>query len=190
MDAMKKRIYVLIVCAVMLFMMMTLTACADETVPLQERIESLEAENAELLNTLSEQRSENERIQTLLTNAQRELNAVLAAIEAAEQEAAQQEEQEAAQAAGALAITYAGVPNADMSWPFDYGDLPLGLRVNLDDLDEYDEIEWTSTNENIFRVTPNEDGTRATVTPLTTGSAEVVVTVGERETRSWVRITN
>ncbi|MCL2221108.1 MAG: cell division protein ZapB [Oscillospiraceae bacterium] len=185
---MKKRIYVVLVCAVMLFMIITLTACADETVPLQERIYTLEAENAALVETISDLRTENERIQTLQTNAQRELNAILAMLEAQEQEQAQAEEQATAgNQVGALAITYAGVPNADMTWPYD-SDLPLGLRVNLDDFYDDVEIEWTSTNENIFTVTQREDGLGATVTPRTNGSARVVVTIGDQETESWVRI--
>jgi len=90
---------------------------------------------------------------------------------------------------GALAITYAGLANQDMSWPYGHGDLPLGLRVNLAEFDEDVEIVWHSTDEDILTVTSSEDGTSATVTPVTTGSAQVVVTIGDQTTRSWVRIT-
>jgi len=88
-----------------------------------------------------------------------------------------------------LAITYGGEPNTDMTWPLSYGLLPLGLRFNPGEISEDDEIVWHSTDESIITVVPGEDGTTATVTPVTIGSAQLVVTVGGQETRSWVRIT-
>jgi len=186
---MKKIIYVVLVCALMLFMMITLVACADETVPLQERIDVLEAENTELAETLYALRAENDRIQSENTSTRNELNAILAMLEAEAQEQAQAEEAAAEQAAGAFLITYAGIPNRDrdMSWPYN-SDLPLGLNRTLEELGEDVEIVWTSTNENIFTVTQNEDGTRATVTPRANGSARVMVAAGEHETYAWVRI--
>jgi len=61
--------------------------------------------------------------------------------------------------------------------------------VNLSALEEDDEIFWRSTDDGIFTVISNEDGLTAILTPLATGSAELVVNVGDQETRCWVRIT-
>ena len=183
--AMKKRIFRVLVCFVLLFMAVTLTACANETVALQARIDTLEGENSELQSTISSLRADLEKAQSDLSNTQNELLYVQVALEAAEDaQAAQQGDQ-----GGALAITYGGEPNQDMSWPLSYGNLTLGLRVNLSELDEEVEIVWRSTDESVFTVSSSEDGTSATVTPITTGSAQLVVTVDDQETRSWVRVT-
>jgi hypothetical protein len=194
--SMKKRIYGILICALTLFALITLSACANEAEELQARIDTLEAENAELATMLSDVRGNFESSQASLAITQNELARYREIIAQQELEAQQQEEQQGdaggggtTPAAGSLVITYAGVPNLDMSWPLADGNLPLGLRINLDDFEEDVEIEWTSMNESIFTVTPAEDGLSAAVTPRTTGSARLIVTVGDQSTESWVRIT-
>jgi len=181
---MKKRIFIISVSVVLVLIAVTLTACGNEAEALQERITTLEGENTELQSTITSLRTELQTTQTNLSNTQNDLHNALSVLAAIEDEASQQGAQ-----SGALAITYGGEPNPDMSWPLSHGDLVLGLRVNLNDLDEDVEIVWSTTNEDIYTVAPSEDGTSATVTPVTTGSAQLVVKVGEQETRSWVRIT-
>ena len=187
---MKKRVFRQLLCVAMLFAAVVLTACAGETETLQARIDSLEAENAELQSTISSLSAELENTQMALLSAQNELH--LSYLREAEQENDEQGEsavQETSDAqVGPLAITYGGVANEDMSWPLDFGELLLGLRVDFSELGEENEIVWRSTNEDIFTVTSTENGTSATVTPRAVGAAQLVVTVGDRETRSWVRI--
>ena len=181
---MKKRIFRILLCGVLLFAAIALTACSNETEALQARIETLEGENAELQSTVSSLRSDLENSQASLSSTRNELQNVLAALEAAnDDEDAQQDSQ-----VGPLAITYGGQPNKDMSWDLAFGDLPLGLRMNPNEFDEDAEIVWQSLNEDIFTVVSSDDGMLATVTPWEKGSAELVVKVGDQETRSWVRI--
>jgi len=170
----------------MIFFAIALPACTSEADVLRERVETLEGENADLQSTVTSLRTELERSQADLSNTQFELHRLLTALD----EAAAAEEQGADGAqSGPLAITYAGEPNQDMSWPLNYGNLQLGIRVNFDELGEGADISWRSTNENVFTVNPSEDGLSAMVTPIIKGSAEMVVTVGDQETRSWIRIT-
>ena len=178
---MKKRIFRVLICFVVLFAAAVLTACGNEAEVLQARVAELESENAELHLTISSLSTDLERSQTNLSNAQNDLQNLLTRIE---EEQASQDPQN-----GPLAITYGGEPNTDMTWPLSYGLLPLGLRFNPGEISEDDEIVWHSTDESIITVVPGEDGTTATVTPVTIGSAQLVVTVGGQETRSWVRIT-
>ncbi|MDR2571425.1 MAG: hypothetical protein LBD23_14200 [Oscillospiraceae bacterium] len=173
----------LFLCIILLFPAVVLSACANETVALQARIDALEADKADLQSTISSMQTEFERVQTDLFGTRNELQIVLVALEEAEK-AASQDNQNVE-----LAITYGNVANTDMSWPLDYGELLLGLRINLNNYDDDVEIVWRSENENIFTVISIDKGTSATVTPLSVGSAELVVTVGDEETRSWVRIT-
>ena len=180
---MTRRNYRILVCVVVLFIVVFLTACSNESEVLQERIDELEVENEELLSTISSMRSDLERAQADVLRTQGELQDMITAQQAAAELSADNDQ------SGAMVITYAGEPNQDMSWPLSYGDLQLNLRVNLSDLVEGVEIVWHSTNENVFLVFPSEDGLSATVTPLATGSAELVATVGDQETRSWVRVT-
>jgi len=181
---MKKRNFRVLVCAVILFVAIAMTACADETDTLQERIDTLETENAELQSTISSLRTDLERAQADYFRVQNELQYLQSAQEAAEEQAAIEAQ------GGPLAITFYGQPHTDRSWPLRNGDFnDLGLRVNIADFSEETEIVWRSTNENVFIVTPSEDGLSATLTPLATGRAQVVVTVGDQETRSDVSIT-
>ena len=182
----KKSIIMLLVYVVLIFMTFTLTACANETDALRAQVELLENENATLISTISSMQADLDRASSDLSrtiidlhNAQNELDALNA-----EAQDSQQGNQ-----SGPLAITYGGEPNKDMSWPLSYGDLVLGLRFNINEFDEDDEIIWHSTNEDVFSVVPGEDGTTATVTPYSSGSAQLVVTIGDQETKSWVRIT-
>ena len=172
-----------LVCAVLLFAAITLTACTSGVDALQARIETLEAENAELQSTISSLRSDLEKAYADLLSTQSELQLLLS-----EQEQDDDQETGAAQS-GPLAITYGGEPNKDMSWPFDYGDLLLRVRINLDEFDDEDEIVWLSTSDKVFTLVQSDDGMSAIITPVEKGSAEVVVKVGDQETRSWVRIT-
>ena len=181
---MNKLIFKLLLCVVILFTAVALTACGNETNALQSQITALENDNAELQSTISSLRTELERSQADLSRTQNDLYTLQSELDAAEEQATQQDNQ-----SGPLAITYGGEPNTDMTWPFSYGELSLGLRINLNELGEDDEIIWHSANEDIFTVVPGEDGLTATVTPITTGSAQLVVTVGNQETKSWVRIT-
>jgi len=183
---MMKWIIRVLVFAVLLLSAVALTACGNETAALHARIETLEGENEELQSTISSLRTDLERAQTDLSGARMELQFAMTALEAA---TANQQDELNGNQGGALAITYGGEANQDMTWPLSYGELVLGLRLNVNDLDEDDEIVWRSTSESIFTVIPSEDGTSATVTPHTTGSAELVVTVGDQVTRSWVRVT-
>jgi len=131
-------------------------------------------------------RADLERAQASLLSTQSELQELIAANEAAKED----DEQAAGNGqGGALAITYAGEPNQDMSWPLNFGDLALGIRVNMSEFDEDVEIVWRSANENVFTVIASEDGISATVTPTAVGAAQLIVTVGDQEARSWVRIT-
>jgi len=183
---MKKLGLSVLVCVLMLIIATTLIACSNEAEILQERVDTLEAENTELQSTISSLRSDLERSQSDLTNSQSELihlRAAIAAAEEAEQQAA------SGQHSGPLAVTYGGQPNTDMTWPYSYGDLPLGLRIDFNEVDEDLEIYWESGNVNVFTVVSSIDGTSATVIPVHTGSAQVIVTVGDLETRSWIRIT-
>jgi len=173
----------MLVCVVSLFIAIALTACTSEADTLQARINTLEAENAELNSTISALRTDLEKAYADLLSAQSELQLLLLENE-------EDDEQEAGGVqSGPLAITYGGEPNQDMSWPFDYGDLQLRIRINLDEFDEEDEITWRSTSEKVFTLVQSDDGMSAIITPVEKGSAEVVVKVGEKETRSWVRIT-
>jgi len=183
---MRKRIFILPVCVVLLLAAVVLTACNNEKEEMQEQIDILERSNAELQSNIASMQNDLERSRTELSFVQSELFNTQQALEDARNQvlALQQGSQ-----SGPLAITYGGSPNTDMSWPINFGELKLGLRVNLALLGEEDEIVWHSTNEDIFVVLAGEDGTTAVVTPLVVGSAQVVVTVGEQTTRSWVRIT-
>ena len=124
---MKKWFFRVLVCAMMLFIAITLTACANERDSLQAQIDTLEGVNAELQSTVSSLRTELERAQTELSGTRFELQQAKTALEEAEQAALEANDDQS----GPLAITYAGQPNEDMSWPLSYGELPLGLRVNL-----------------------------------------------------------
>ena len=181
---MKKRIFIVLSCVFLLFAAIVLPACANETEALQERISTLEGENAQLQSTVSTLSADLERTRTELSASQTELQSLLVAHAIAEEQASQQDNQ-----SGPLAITYGGEPNTDMTWPMSYGELSLGLRINLNELDDDVEIEWRSGNENVFTFVVGEDGTSAVVTPVSKGSAQMIVTVGDRETRSWIRIT-
>ena len=171
-----------LLCVVFLFIAITLTACTSGVDALQARIDALEAENTELQSTISSLRSDLERAYADLLSAQSELQ-LLSEKEDTDDQAAVENQ------SGPLAITYGGEPNKDMSWPLDYGDLPLRVRIDYNEFDEDVEIAWHSTNESVLTVAASEDGISATVTPVEKGSAEVVVKVGDQETRSWVRIT-
>jgi len=179
---MKKRIGSMVVCFVLILFVVASTACNNETEILTARINSLEDENAELRSTISSLRDDFDRSQANLFGTRDELQ---------ELQTLYDELLEAFEAddnlIGPLAITYRGVPNPDMTWPY-MADLEVGLRINLNEFDEGVEIIWRSTNEDIFTVTSDEDGLTAIVTPKIDGSAELVVTVGDQETRSWVRI--
>ena len=146
----------------------------------------MEGENTELQSTVSSLSADLERARADLSRTQDELQRALSALDAAanDEQASQQGNQ-----SGPLAITYAGEPNTDMSWPLNYGDLVLGIRMDPNEFDEDAEIVWRSADEDIFTVVPSEDGTSATATPVATGSAQMIVTVGDQETRSWIRIT-
>jgi len=185
--AMKKRTIIVFACTAMLFATVALTACANESDALQTRIDTLHNENVELQTKITSLRTDLERVQADLSRMQNEMQNLLSPPDAADgndEQAPQPDSQ-----SGALAITYGGEPNIDMTWPLNYGDLVLGLRGNFDELDEDVEIVWRSANESVFTVVTNEEGTSATVTPLTVGSAQLIVTVGDQETRSWVRVT-
>ena len=186
---MRNRIFRVTACVVMLLTAITLTACAGETEAMQEQIAALEAENTELRTNISSLETELQSVQTTLTNAQNELAYLLAPPADYEESGEQETGQAPAGDDGTFGITYGGRLNLDMSWPLAHGDLPLRVRLEPEMLDGEYEVVWTSTNEDIITVEQSEDGTEATVTPVATGSAEVVVTVGDRETRSWVRIT-
>jgi len=180
---MMKLIFKVFVCIILLFAAITLAACSNEAEALQERIDTLEGEKTELQSTVSSLQADLESTRASLSSTHNELQIALSALQDAIAAAQQNNPEEP------LAITYGGSPNKDMSWPFSYGDLPLGLRINLNLFNEGEEITWRSADEDIFIVVPSEDGTSATVTPQTVGSAQIIVTVGDQETRSWVRIT-
>ena len=182
---MKKWIFNALICVVLLFAAVVLAACGSETDELQARIETLENENEELQSVISTLNNDLEGARADLSRTRRELQDLQASIEDPDDDV--QTPPQGGSHGGALAITYGGQANPDMSWNLSYGDLPLGL-INIGDLDDETEIVWTSANEDIFTVAASEDGTSATVTPKTKGSAQLIVTVGDKETRSWVRI--
>jgi len=179
---MKKRIFFVTLCTVLLATIF-LTACGNEVDELQERIAFLENDNAQLQTTISTLRTELEASQADLLRTENMLHIVNLELEEAQLQAAQHNPNVS------LAITYGGEANFDMSWPYSFGNLVLGLRIHLEDYDDNVEITWHSRNESVFTVVADEDGLSATVTPIATGSALLVVTVGDRETSSWVRIT-
>jgi len=164
-----------------------MTACSNEKDLLQEQIDELEEENVELKSTISSLRAELEGAQSELSFTQNELRGALAALE----EATADEQPAAATPSGPLAITFYGSPSTDRSWPLRDGVLEdvVALYVNWNEFDDDVDIVWSSTNENVFIVRQSEDGMSAVVTPIATGGAEIVVTVGDQETRSWLRIT-
>jgi len=185
---MKKRVFGIIACVVLIFAAITLTACTGERDALQAQIDSLEAENMTLQSTISSLRSDLETAQAESASSQNELQRLLAEIE----EAAAAEEQAADNTpSGPLAITFYGTPSTDRSWPLRDGVLEdvVALYVNWNVFDDDVEITWRSTNENVFTLTQSEDGISVIVTPIAAGGAELVVTVGDQETRSWLRIT-
>jgi len=184
---MKKRIFGIFICIVLLFTSVILTACANETDALQERIATLESEKEELQSTISVLQSDLETSQRNLIRTNNELQDLKDSIEEANAADDQTTTPPAFQS-GPLEITYKGVPNKDMSWEYRSG-LELGLNVDFSVIDEDAEIVWVSTNEDIFTVAAGEDGLTAVVTPKVVGSAELVVTADGHETRSWVRIT-
>ena len=185
---MKKQIGRVLLCVLLVFAAVVLTACGNEAAALQERIDTLEAENTELQSTISSLRNELDGANANLSSTRTELQILQAFIAAQDDDDDQSSQQgSSGSQGGALAITYGGQANADMTWDLDFGELPLGL-INYGELDDDVEIVWHSTNENVFTVEPSDDGTSAVVTPKITGQAELVVTVGDRTTRSWVRI--
>jgi len=181
---MKKRVFKVFILAILVSAVVVVSACSNEAEILQARVDSLESENSTLQATVSSLSTDLEVALSTLSFTQNELQN-LQAILADNADSSQQGSQD-----GELAITYGGQPNKDMSWPFGYGKLEVGLRINLNELDEDDEIVWSSTSNDIFTVVQSDDGTSATVTPVDVGSAQLVVKVGDRETRSWVRITS
>jgi len=182
---MKKRIYKVFVYIILILAAVTLTACTNETEALEARIDTLEKDHAELQTTVSSLNTELDRAKTDLASTRSELQNVRAALEAAAEEDNQTSQQD--DQSVPMVITYEGNSRRDMTWPLRDGDLPLGLRVNFV-IGEEDEIIWHSENEDIFTVSSSEDGMTATVTPITTGDAQLVVTIGDEEARSWVRI--
>ena len=182
---MKKRGFKTILFIALILIAIVLTACSNEADELRAQIDILQNDNTELQSTTSTLQTENEQLRYILEQTALERDQLRYQLEAAE-EAARQEPEDPV---GPLAITYAGVPNADMSWPLRNGNLKLGLRVDLSNFDAGVEIVWRSANEEIFSVSPDEDGTSAIATPYAVGSAQVIVTIGDQETRSWVRIT-
>ena len=183
---MVKRCFSILVCIIMLVIMIALTACTNEAEVLQARIAVLEAESTEMQSTISSLRTELERSQSDLIRTQGELQFLQATIEANEAE------EQAANTlhSGPLAITSYGRPSTDMSWPLRSGVFEdLGVSVNWNEFDENSEIIWHSEDEDIFTVVANEDGLTAKLTPVAVGSAQLVVTIGDQETKSWIRIT-
>ena len=185
---MKKHIMRTFVCAILILLTIFLTACSDETEDLQARINALESENATLQSTISSLNADLARSQTDLSRAQNEMQDLLDEMEAAEEE---QQRAASGLSSGPLAITFYRNPSTDRSWPLRDGVLDdvVGLNVDWNEFDEDTEIVWISTNEDIFTVAQSEDGLSAKVTPVAVGAAELVVTVGDKETRSWLRIT-
>jgi len=106
---MKKQNSRVLVCVVMLFFAIALTACANETEALQTQIDTLKEENSELQSTISSLRADLERTQSDLTRAQIELeNVIIAQKEAEEQETDDNQ-------SGPLAITSYGNATVDFS---------------------------------------------------------------------------
>ena len=184
---MKKRIFGLSVCVILIIIAVTMTACSNEAELLQEQINTLEDENAVLRTNISSLRAELEGAQSELSFTQNELRGALAALE----EATADEQPAAATPSGPLAITFYGTPHTERQWPLRNGVLEgiVGLYVDWNEFDDDVDISWSSTNENVITIRQSEDGLSATVTPVGTGTAEIVVTVGNQETRSLLRIT-
>jgi len=183
---MVKRISTISICVILLLSVLALTACTNEADALQERIDELEGENAELQSTVSSLRTELESTQTNLASTQNELQNVLSTLEPDDDDQASQQDTPS----GPLAITSYGTPRTDMQWPLSAGEFDaLGLYVDWSVIDEDADIVWNSSDEDIFTVASSGDGTSATATPVAVGSAELIVTVGDQETRSWFRIT-
>jgi len=185
---MKKRIIRILVCIITILAAITLTACSDETEALQARINELENENTTLRSNVSSLTNDLSRSQADLARSQNEMQTLLDELAAAAEE---EQRVAAGLESRPLAITFYGRPSTDRSWPLRDGALEdvVGLNVDWNEFDEDVDIEWYSTNENIFTVDQSEDGLSAKVTPVAAGSAELVVTVGDKETRCWIRIT-
>jgi len=184
---MKKRIFGIVVCVILVSIAITMTACNGERDALRELVDTLEGENADMQSTITSLRTELESTKIELSVTQNQLQGILSELEAAA--AAEEQSTQQSTQSGPLAITYGGQPNTDMSWPISYGILDLGLHVNWNEFDDDLEIEWESGNENVFTVFPGADGMTARVTPVHTGSAQMIVRLGNEETRSWIRIT-
>ena len=184
---MKKQIFRILTYVLLVFMTVALTACASEEDTLQSRIETLEQDYADLQSEMSTLYANLERTQSDLSRTRSEVQNLQAALDAADDD--DQPSQQTPQS-GELTITYEGNARRDMSWPLRNGDLRLGIRGDiLSEIGEDDEIIWTSTNEDIFTVVASEDGLSAVVTPKIVGDAQLIVTIGDKEARSWVRIT-
>ena len=129
---MKKRNFRSLLCVVLLLIAVSFTACANDSDALQEQIDTLENELAGLRSAISSLRTDLERAQTDISRARNELQDFLSSLDEAIEDDEQAPPQDTQSVA--LAITYAGVPNQDMSWPLEYGDLHLGLRMSQSDL--------------------------------------------------------
>jgi len=169
----------------MLFSVIALTACSNEAELLQEQINALEEANAEMQSTISSLRGELELSQGELSRTRNELQQILDEIEEEEQQAIA-----AATPSGPLAITFYGTAHTDRQWPLRDGVLEdiVGLYVDWNQFDDDVEIYWRSTDDGVFTVVESEDGMSATVTPVATGVADIVVTVGDQEARATIRI--
>ena len=183
---MKKRIFGVLICVILVFAVVTLTACSSEKDAMQALIDTLENENEELKSTVSSLRGDLEIAQIELTIAQTELQNFLSALQQA-----QDDEIAATTPSEPLAITFYGVAHTDRSWPLSAGVLEdvVALHVNWDEFDDDLEIYWESTNENVFTVVPSDDGMSARVTPEYRGAADIVVTLGNVVARATIRIT-
>ena len=191
---MKRRMIIISLCIPALLIALTLSACSSEKDALQTRVNELESENNELKDTISDLQTELGQTQANLVNTRNELQTLLSELEEddagdAGNNGGSGNQSDTGAQSGGLAIMYRGEPNKDMSWPLNFGELSLSIRFNLSDLEDDEEIVWRSTNEDVFTVTPGDDGLTAIVKPLKVGSAELVVKIGAQETRSWVRIT-
>ena len=186
---MKKRIFGIFICVLLLSAVVSIAACSNEAEELQARIDALEAEKTEMQSTISTLSSDLERARSDLSSTRSELQDILAALETNDDDNAQ--DSQPPTPSGPLAITFYGTPSTDRSWPLRDGvaEDVVGLYVNWDMFDDDLEITWRSTDDDIFTVDPSDDGLSVVVTPEKVGSAEVVATVGDQQTRAWIRIT-
>ena len=87
-----------------------------------------------------------------------------------------------------LTITYDGRRREDITLRGINATVPLGVRIEPMGVEFDDDIEWISSNTNVFDVVPTSGGTRVTVRGTGVGQGILTVKVGEVEAECIIRV--